>query len=109
MSKWPSVCMKFFRKNGEPAMKTKSGQCFSSRLNVLRNRWTNRPAEMIINQEMDVGDERRQRDLVQEHPQDDSGIDGQHQAPGIFPHPEVHLSLLVSSRPSHRVALMRAR
>ena len=27
MSKWPSVCMKFFRKNGEPAMKTNSGRC----------------------------------------------------------------------------------
>jgi hypothetical protein len=31
---------------------------------------------MIVDQEMDVGDIRRQRDLVQEDPGDDGGIDG---------------------------------
>ena len=36
MSKWPSVCMKFFRKNGEPAMKTNSGRVFSSKPKTLR-------------------------------------------------------------------------
>ena len=36
--------MKFFRKNGEPAMNTNSGRCFSSNPNVRRNSRTNRPA-----------------------------------------------------------------
>jgi len=36
--------MKFFRKNGEAAMKTNSGKFFSSKPNVRRNNWTNRPA-----------------------------------------------------------------
>ena len=44
MSKCPSVCIKFFRKNGEPAMNTNSGRCFSSKPNVRRNSWTNSPA-----------------------------------------------------------------
>ena len=116
--------MKFFRKNGEPAMKTNSGRCSSSKPNVRRNSSTNRPAvishtappsantshtgtlsvnsdddradqralgeaEMIVDQQMDVGDVRRQRDLVEENPDDDGGIDGKHQAPGIFPHPQI--------------------
>ena len=36
--------MKFFRKNGEPAMKTNSGRCSSSKPKVRRNSLTNRPA-----------------------------------------------------------------
>ena len=36
--------MKFFRKNGEPAMKTNSGKCSSSKPNVRRNNLTNKAA-----------------------------------------------------------------
>ena len=36
--------MKFFRKNGEPAMNTNSGSCSSSKPNVRRNSCTNRPS-----------------------------------------------------------------
>ena len=36
--------MKFFRKNGEPAMNTNSGMCSSSNPKVRRNSSTNRPA-----------------------------------------------------------------
>ena len=36
--------MKFFRKNGEPAMNTNSGSCVSSKPNVRRNSLTNRPS-----------------------------------------------------------------
>ena len=42
-------------------------------------------AEMIIDQQMDVWDVRRQRDLVPEHPDQHGGIDGKHRAPGVFP------------------------
>jgi hypothetical protein len=34
--------MKFFRKNGEPAMKANSGSCFSSQPKVLRNNSMNK-------------------------------------------------------------------
>ncbi len=42
-------------------------------------------AEMIIGQQMDVGDVRRQRDLVEENPDYYGDIDDQHQAPGVLP------------------------
>jgi hypothetical protein len=47
-------------------------------------------SEMIIDQEMDVGDVGRQRDLVEEHPDQNGGVDGKHQAPGVFPHTQIH-------------------
>src|SRR5579863_3138640 len=37
ISKCPSVCMKFFRKNGEPAINTNNGVCASSKPKVIRN------------------------------------------------------------------------
>ena len=44
---------------------------------------------MIVDQEMDVGDVGRQRDLVQEHPDQHGGIDGEHQAPGVLPRKQI--------------------
>ena len=38
--------MKFFRKNGEPAMNTNSGICASSKPKVRRNSFMNRPGVM---------------------------------------------------------------
>ena len=95
--------MKFFRKNGEPAVKTNSGRCSSAKtegppeqLNEQggRDQPHNAPeredqpqrnpvgeqrhdradqralgeAEMIVDQQMDVGNVRRQRELVEENP-----------------------------------------
>ena len=42
-------------------------------------------AEMIIDQQMDVGNVGRQRDLVEKHPDQHGDVDGEHQAPGVFP------------------------
>ena len=36
--------MKFLKKNGEPAMKTNNGRCFSSKPKVRRNSFANRPS-----------------------------------------------------------------
>ena len=47
-------------------------------------------AEMIIDQEVDVGDVGSQRDLVEKHPDQHGDIDGKHQAPGVFPHTQIH-------------------
>ena len=35
MSKWPRLCRKFLKKNGEPAISTKSGRCSSSSPKVV--------------------------------------------------------------------------
>src|SRR5438105_1747276 len=45
---------------------------------------------MVVDEKMDVGDEGRQRDLVQEDADENRGIDGQHQPPGILPEPRIH-------------------
>src|SRR5664279_5238377 len=45
---------------------------------------------MIVDQEMDVGDVGLAAELVEQHPDQHGDIDGQHQAPGIFPYPQIH-------------------
>src|ERR1700736_3927159 len=97
MSKWPSVCMKFLKKNGEPATSTNSGRCFSAKPKVRGEQRDGRPdqraldeAEMIVGQQMDVGDVGRQRDLVQENPDHDGDVDGKHQPPGVLPRAKAH-------------------
>ncbi|MEY9453734.1 G3E family GTPase [Bradyrhizobium ottawaense] len=40
-------------------------------------------AEMVVDQEMDVGDVRRQLDLVNEHADDDRRVDREQESPGI--------------------------
>ena len=116
--------MKFFRKNGEPAMNTNSGMCASSKPKVRRNSLMKSPSvtsqtappsantshtgtsrktaipradqralgetEMIIDQQMDVGDVGLARDLVEKNPDQNGDVDGQHQAPGVFPHTQIH-------------------
>ena len=47
-------------------------------------------AEMIIDQQMDVGDIGFAGDLVEKNPDQNSDVDGKHQAPGIFPHTQIH-------------------
>src|SRR5258706_9833648 len=108
MSKCPSVCMKFFRKNGEPVMNTNSGMCSSSKPKVRLNSSMKRPsvisqtappsantshtgtpeknsdtiapinalgkAEMIIDQQVDVGDVGLARDLVEENPDQNGDV-----------------------------------
>jgi hypothetical protein len=39
---------------------------------------------MIVDEEVDVGDVRRQLDLVDEHADDDRGVDREQETPGIF-------------------------
>src|ERR1700761_4618238 len=47
-------------------------------------------AEMIVHQQMDIGNVGFAGDLVEKNPDDDGDIDGEHQAPGIFPHTQIH-------------------
>ena len=47
-------------------------------------------AEMIVDQQVDIGNVRRQRDLVEEDSDEDGDVDGQHQSPGVFPPTQIH-------------------
>ena len=46
--------------------------------------------EMIVDQKMNVGDEGRQRDLVQENPDHHGDVDGKHQSPGVLQGAPIH-------------------
>src|SRR5713101_3199492 len=45
---------------------------------------------MLIDQKIYVADVSLACDLVEKHPDEDGGIDGKHQAPGVFPHTQIH-------------------
>src|SRR5450631_3928951 len=47
-------------------------------------------AEMIIDQQVDVGNVGLARDLVEKNPDQNRDVDGQHQPPGVFPHAQNH-------------------
>src|ERR1700688_2989138 len=49
-------------------------------------------AEMIVDHEVDVGDVGFAGDLVEKNPDHNGDVDGEHQAPGIFPHTQIHLA-----------------
>src|SRR5579863_8505635 len=59
-----------------------------------RNSRADQPAfdepEMVINEKMDVGDVRRQQDLMNEHPGNHRGVDGKHQTPRVLPDEPIH-------------------
>src|SRR5258707_12513527 len=46
--------------------------------------------EMIVDQEVDVGDVGFAGDLAEKNPDHDGDVDGEHQAPGGFPHTQIH-------------------
>jgi hypothetical protein len=47
-------------------------------------------AEMIVDQKMNVGNVGFARDLEEKYPGENGDVDGQHQAPGVFPHRQNH-------------------
>ena len=117
--------MKFFRKNGDPAMNTNSGRLRVAEAEGAPEQFYEQSerdqphgagqrehqphrhlgeeqrhdgadqralgeAEMIVDQQVNVGDVGLARQLVEEDADEYGGVDGKHQPPGVFPHTQIH-------------------
>src|SRR5580704_19784943 len=47
-------------------------------------------AEMIVDEEVDVGNVRWKPDLVEKYPDENRRVDGEHQPPGVFSQTQIH-------------------